>query len=258
MRSCFNPEVKRFYEKFPYPARKMTKKELKNYAEWFLPAINESNGDFFKGKRILEAGCGTGELSCGMALFGANVTGIDISSKSIELAEKKKAQLKLKNVKFVNSPIISFSSLEKFDLCVSLGVLHHTPDPKKNFEKICSFVKPNGSICIGLYNRYGRARHRVKIAIVRALSSNNAESRLKTAKRLFGKKYNSENVLADALAHPFESHHSVKEVLEWFSENNIAFLGCKPSLKKSIFLSELSWLFGREGSFFVMGGKKLK
>jgi len=251
-------KVKAFYEEFPYPGRgKMSRKALRNYAEWFLPAIGEESGEFLEGKKALEAGCGTGELSCGMALFGADVTGIDISAKSVEFAERKKSRLKLGNAKFINSGIMMFSPKEKFDLCVSLGVLHHTPDPREGFEKICSLVKPGGIVCIGLYNRYGRAKQRAEIAAVKTLGGGSTKRRLKVAKKLFGKRHESRNALADSFAHPFESHHSVREVLEWFAENNVAFLGCKPPLGRSIFLSEFSWLVGREGAFFIMGGKKL-
>ena len=42
------------------------------------------------------------------------------------------------------------------------GVLHHTKDPKKGFDLILKYVKKNGTIMAGLYNKYGRLRTYVR------------------------------------------------------------------------------------------------
>ena len=80
--------VKELYEKYPYPQRHdTTKKGVIYFANWVAEIIGE-NTSFWKGKKVLELGCGTGELANGLALCWANVTGIDFSKTSIRLAEQ--------------------------------------------------------------------------------------------------------------------------------------------------------------------------
>ena len=54
-----------------------------------------------KGSKILEIGCGTGRTAIPLALKGFNVTGIDISKKMLENAEKNAKKLKADRAHFV-------------------------------------------------------------------------------------------------------------------------------------------------------------
>jgi SAM-dependent methyltransferase len=42
-----------------------------------------------------------------------------------------------------------------FDRAYSIGVLHHTPDPRRAFDRVAAAVKPGGSLAVYLYHRYG-------------------------------------------------------------------------------------------------------
>lgn len=61
------------------------------------------------GKNVLDCGCGTGHLSAIIAKFDRNVTAIDISGKSINIAEEKYNQIK--NLKFYRHSIEDHSNL---------------------------------------------------------------------------------------------------------------------------------------------------
>ena len=80
----------------------------------------------FKGKKLLEVGCGWGFDLIQFAKSGAEVTGIDLSDKSLELAKK---YFETRNVNAIlkvgNAEKLEFNDNE-FDVVVSLGVLHHT------------------------------------------------------------------------------------------------------------------------------------
>ena len=251
--------VKELYEKYPYPSRiDSTDEKLKSFALWAAKTINEDNS-FWKDKEILELGCGTGELSVGLALCGAKVTAIDFSNSSIkkatQLAEKKFEATKEKPEYFLKN-ILELKENEfkkKFDIVIALGSLHHTIDAKKGFKIGCNQLKENGIIIIGLYNKYSRARHRVKRIIVRLIAGNNIEKRIKLGEFFFNKKTPKERI-ADKFGQVHESYHSIREIQKWFREQNIEFISSKPLFTTPI-VDELRWLIQKKNAFFVMSGK---
>jgi len=66
---------------------------------------------------------------------------------------------------------------------------------------------------------------------------------------------------ADKYANPYESYHSVIEVIEWFNKNEITYVGSYPHTDIGIFqsfLTQMKW-FKRGNGFFIISGKeKLK
>ncbi len=252
--------VKELYEKYPYPLRKVKNSEqILSYVDW-LSNIFSANRSFWKNKSILEFGCGTGELANALALCDAKVDAIDFSSASIKEAQKlSKRFSNKKKVSFSEQNILSFSSIknkktEKYDVVIALGSLHHTINARKGFEIMCEHCKDNGLVIIGLYNKYSRARHRIKRIILWILAGKNIEARIKIGKKLFSIKENSSR-LADKYGQVHESYHSVREVLQWFREEKIVFVGSKPKFVFPV-IDEIKWLFKKQNAFFVMIGKK--
>ncbi len=251
-------DVRALYERFPYPSRsRLTKKSLQKYLFWVLPAFGEKDLSFFEGKRVLDVGCGTGEFSCALALHGASVLGIDFSQASIKKARQNARLLKAKNVEFECADLFESVPEEKFAVVFSLGVLHHTHDAKKAFHQVVSFCARDGFVCVGLYNKIGRARHRLKRVLLKVLAGNNVEKRMALAKKLFlGEKDFDDARLADKFGQLHESYHSVGEVLKWFKRNNLVFVGARPKLKGNFLVQQAKWLLQKRGAFFVLAGKK--
>ncbi len=108
----------------------------------------------WRGKKVLEVGCGIGIDGMEFAKIGANYIGIDISEKSLKLA---KTYFNLSNQRanllLADAENLPFQD-NTFDLVYSWGVLHHTPDIQKAIEEIYRVLKPNGRIIIMLYNKY--------------------------------------------------------------------------------------------------------
>jgi len=109
---------------------------------------------FGKGSRILDLGCGTGELSSELAQNSDvdQVIGVDISNKMIEKAKSKLQKLDYsfrKKVKFIKgqSDKLEFPD-NYFDIIFCLNSFHHYPDQNKTLEEMSRILKKNGLFLI--------------------------------------------------------------------------------------------------------------
>ena len=103
-----------------------------------------------EGKKVLEIGCGEGENCALLALLGAEVTGIDISPKSIQNAELRcKINGVSDRVDFICSPIETSKVGEKYDIITITAFLHHILDDL-NFcmDRVTQLLKPEGMLLI--------------------------------------------------------------------------------------------------------------
>jgi 2-polyprenyl-6-hydroxyphenyl methylase/3-demethylubiquinone-9 3-methyltransferase len=106
------------------------------------------------GKRVLDVGCGGGILSESMAALNANVTGIDLSDKALQVA---KLHL-LESGRQVNYRKIPVESLaeeqpEQYDVVTCMEMLEHVPDPDSVIAACTKLVKPGGWIFFSTLNR---------------------------------------------------------------------------------------------------------
>lgn len=106
------------------------------------------------GKKLLEVGCGIGSDLMMFAWDGAEITGIDISSKSVGLANQRLSAYGLNgNVIEADAENLPFND-EEFDVVYSTGVLHHTPSIVSAISEIYRVLKPKGEIRAMLYHKY--------------------------------------------------------------------------------------------------------
>jgi len=94
------------------------------FYEKLLPSYN------FKGKKILEFGCGTGINTTIMALRGAKVTFVDSSQEALNLVMKNLERLEL-DAELVKMDVFDFRENNKFDLVHSEGLVEHFLPPKR-------------------------------------------------------------------------------------------------------------------------------
>ena len=90
------------------------------------------------GKRILDAGCGAGQFSIELALRGANVLGIDISSNLIEIAKKRLPKNLKENAEFITSDMMQNHG--SFDYVILMDSLIHY-SPEDTISTIVEFSK---------------------------------------------------------------------------------------------------------------------
>jgi SAM-dependent methyltransferase len=118
-----------------------------------LQEVTEWRDADYKGALLLDAGVGAGRYAECAAKQGAQVFGVDLSS-AIDAAYSNIGRLA--NLHLVQADIFAMPFRnETFDLAYSIGVLHHTPDPRKAFDHVAAAVKPGGKFAIYVYDRYG-------------------------------------------------------------------------------------------------------
>lgn len=102
------------------------------------------------GKRVLDAGCGTGRFAEIVHAAGGSYVGLDRSS-AIDAAYANVGHLP--GVHLLQGDILALPfAPDQFDLVISLGVLHHMPDPRTAFAKLVEVVKPGGQLSITVYD----------------------------------------------------------------------------------------------------------
>jgi SAM-dependent methyltransferase len=123
------------------------------YREQFLDWVYPLTEQDFKGKIVLDAGCGMGRLLNFAAKFGASeAIGIDLSS-AVDTAYP--ALMHMPNVHVVQCDILKPPFSKSFDLFYSIGVLHHMPDPEAGFKSLCNLLRPGGIANAWVYGHEG-------------------------------------------------------------------------------------------------------
>ncbi|MBI4333642.1 MAG: class I SAM-dependent methyltransferase [Chloroflexi bacterium] len=107
----------------------------------------------WRGKRVLEVGCGCGTDLIQFARAGAEVYGIDLSERSVELTRKRLQLYGLQaEVAQGDAEGLLFPA-DYFDLVYSWGVMHHSPDLTKEVAEIFRVLKPGGRLKVMVYHR---------------------------------------------------------------------------------------------------------
>ncbi len=137
-------------ESFGWQWKKFTQED-ERYSEQFLGWIQPVTPDFFQGKLILEAGCGKGRHTALAHEWGATaIVGVDLSA-AVDSAYE--ATRHLPDVHIVQADIFRLPFKKVFDYAFSVGVLHHTPDPRNAFKSLASKVVSGGHISAWVYGK---------------------------------------------------------------------------------------------------------
>ena len=226
------------------------------------------------GARVLEAGCGTGQLSIFLSRFNREIFSIDISRGSLIEAKRFIDKCGIKNVYLSRMNIFkNFFQENFFDVVISNGVLHHTHNTELAFKNITKLLKPNGYILIGLYHKQGRFLHSIRQKII-----GNFGKRFQFLDGFFKLNVSDSKKKAwylDQYKNPWETSHTASELLDWFEDTNIDYVSSIPfdfnpnqklfdkreKLSKSkLFIKENLEIFKlknlKEGGFFIIIGKK--
>jgi 2-polyprenyl-3-methyl-5-hydroxy-6-metoxy-1,4-benzoquinol methylase len=127
----------------------------KYFVESHIPGFAEF--ERWHGKRVLEIGCGIGTDTINFARHGAQVTSVDLSERSLEIARQRVSVYGLESqVKFFlgNAEELGrFVQVEPYDLIYSFGVIHHTPHPDAVLQQSRQYTRPGTTIKVMVYHR---------------------------------------------------------------------------------------------------------
>ena len=166
--SNFLPEVKAQYEDLPYPPRNPEEEKYrlcKTYADNLIAVNHYCFGgemDFRSDFRVLVAGGGTGDsliyLAEQLREFDAEVVYLDMSEASRSVAQERARVRGLTNIQWHTGSLLDLPDmgLGEFDYINCCGVLHHLESTEQGLLALRSVLKPNGSIMLMLYGKYGR------------------------------------------------------------------------------------------------------
>jgi 2-polyprenyl-3-methyl-5-hydroxy-6-metoxy-1,4-benzoquinol methylase len=159
-------DVQRYWDARPCNIRHSTKpvgsKEYfdevearKYFVEPHIPAFAQF--DRWRGKRVLEVGCGIGTDSINFARAGADLTAVELSGESLRIAAERADVMGVADrIRFVQANAEELTSAlddEPYDLVYSFGVIHHTPHPERALAEMRALMAPGGTLKLMIYHR---------------------------------------------------------------------------------------------------------
>jgi 2-polyprenyl-6-hydroxyphenyl methylase / 3-demethylubiquinone-9 3-methyltransferase len=106
-------------------------------------------------KQVLDVGCGGGILADAMARAGAQVTGIDLATKSLKVAQLHALETQTPNIHYqeISAEALAAQSPAQFDVVTCMEMLEHVPDPASVVQACATLVKPGGWVFFSTLNR---------------------------------------------------------------------------------------------------------
>ncbi len=114
--------------------------------------LKNNSENSLNGLKFLDIGCGGGLVSEPLCRLGGNVTGIDASSKNIEVAKIHAQKNKLK-IKYLNTSPEKNQIQDKFDVILNLEVIEHVENVDLFMKSATELLKKNGIMFIATINR---------------------------------------------------------------------------------------------------------
>lgn len=207
------------------------------------------NEDDLNSKRILDAGCGHGEIEFALSKFKIDLIALDISNSIDDIKNRYEMNASIEKkakIHFIQADISQLPLKDElFNYIFSDGVLHHTPDTKKSFNNVCKTIKYLGKCFIMVYSYdhktiWDKSLDKT-IQLLRKVTSKmnpkllykmcyvlspfyllyvNTINLLSTKQNMRTKRTVKELSLSlfDGLSPMFDWNHSAEEVISWYEE----------------------------------------
>ncbi|WP_327085942.1 class I SAM-dependent methyltransferase [Nonomuraea sp. NBC_01738] len=165
-------DVRELYERFPYPLPTSAAEPIFDTAIGVDLAFHDLDG-----RRVLDAGCGTGHRLVALALQFPDTSflGLDFSSRSISVAEELAGRYGCANVEFVRAEIGGTPLGRRFDVITSTGVIHHLPDPAAGVTWLAGHLEPDGAMYTWFYHLYGEYDRLLERRLIRLLADTDGD-----------------------------------------------------------------------------------
>jgi len=231
-------KVEEMYKKYPYPSPSTNPTQTNELLN-LLKIFELESKIKLEDKKILDAGTGSGHRIINVAQFykKCNFLGLDISEKSLDIANELKKQKKIENIKFKKMNLMKeFSKNEKFDIVLCMGVLHHLSNPSKGLKNILNTLKKEGIIFLYLYGKLGghkRMLNKKLVSILLEKKKSDYESGIKLVRELemnkfeygwnlnFKNKKEEDSLIVDYLLHANETLYEFDDIDKLFKKTNL-------------------------------------
>jgi 2-polyprenyl-3-methyl-5-hydroxy-6-metoxy-1,4-benzoquinol methylase len=129
--------------------------ERKYAVEPHIPSF--ADFEHWRGKKVLEIGCGIGTDTINFARHGATVAVAELSDESMKVAQRRADVFGLSDrVEFHNGnaeELTNFVPIDRYDLIYSFGVIHHSPHPERILGQARLYARPGSTLKVMVYNR---------------------------------------------------------------------------------------------------------
>ena len=242
-------KMREMYSRIRYPGLDSeSSPEYVHHRRFVYGLLGLDVDSFFRGKTILDAGCGTGEETLFLASLGpAEIIGIDMSEGSLDHARSMAEKHGLRNVEFRTGSVLDRTVFPDalFDFVSSLGCIHHTPDTRAAFANLCRMVKPGGHLSTFIYNTFGHLVYNIQCGILDRLIGDDVDGRVRWARRLFarggrstslreGVPFDSTGKLYDKYGVLYRDSRSLRALLTWHRDEGFTHVGSYPMFARDI------------------------
>lgn len=198
--------------------------------------------ELFRGKKVIDFGCGTGEMDIVLANRGANVEGFDFNDISIARANELK-----EHFGFASQTAFSVGDIDTYpfqpgayDMSASFGVIAHVPDQENMFRRMADASRKGGFVILGYIEDSGLIQRLLHRAIVQANSDKSDAEVFRIAKACFSEhidrsvKYGgrtADSVINDYLVNPHYIGISSQKLISWASRYGLEYYSGWPSVE---------------------------
>lgn len=200
--------------------------------------------ELFRGKKVIDFGCGTGEMDVVLANWGANVEGFDFNDISIARANGLKEHFGLSTgtqTAFSVGDIDAYPFQSgAYDISASFGVIAHVPDQENMFRRMADASRKGGFVILGYIEDSGLIQRLLHRAIVLANSDKSDAEVFRIAKACFSEhiersvKYGgrtADSVINDYLVNPHYIGISTQKLLSWASRYDLEYYSGWPNVE---------------------------
>lgn len=118
----------------------------------FIPPLLKLQDYDPKGKRILDVGCGIGDLSFRLAARGATVVGVELNEAKVAHAREvaRKWNFSEDRLKFIAADVMKMESLDlgQFDAVFCFALLEHVQDDQSLLKQMHRMLRPSGLLML--------------------------------------------------------------------------------------------------------------
>lgn len=120
---------------------------------WILESVP------LQGLQVVDVGCGGGILADSMARRGADVLGIDLSTKALRVAQLHALEAQTPNIAYreISAEALAAERPGQFDVVTCMEMLEHVPDPASVVQACATLVKPGGWVFFSTLNRNAKS-----------------------------------------------------------------------------------------------------